>query len=677
MRSFFKSHPKTQWALILIACFVSGIILLSMLTDWNAMRAPLARVISAKTGRESSIGGNLRVHLWSLNPSADIEGLRINNPPWAAHAVMFTAKRVSVSVSLGRLLRAQLVLPKLELASPEVNLERDLQGRASWDFANTGAATPVPNTKPTKLPSVRLLLIEDGKIDISDLLEKLKLTGSVVATEKTVETTAHAFLLRAAGSLNAKPFKLEFNGGPLINLSPDHPYDFDMDITASTIHASAAVTISKPFDLGEFTAKLHLSGKDLADAYYLTGLALPNTADYDLTATVHRSGARFELDDFKGRIGKSDIEGKIGVDSSKKRLALKAQLLSRNLNFADLAPTLGAAPAAPTLTNQKPAAKAQKTEKLLPDADLQLRRVRGMDADVSFRAASVTAPKLPLKAVSFHLLLLNGELKIDPLSFEFDQGQFGGSVQIDARHDIPETFIDMHTDKVDLKEFKSAKATDAPLSGLLQGRLKIHGFGSSIHKLASTADGGLSLAIPHGEISDTLAELTGINVLRALGLLFAKNSAKAEIRCGVIDLQANNGTLQAKTLFIDTTNVLITGRGRAQLSNEDLDFSFQGDPKRLRLIRLRAPVSLGGTLADPTIGIKPEKLLAQAGAATALGVLLTPVAAVLAFIDPGLAKDKNCAAMLEQESADLAASATQLSQPGALTSAPEAKPRSH
>jgi AsmA family protein len=69
----------------------------------------------------------------------------------------------------------------------------------------------------------------------------------------------------------------------------------------------------------------------------------------------------------------------------------------------------------------------------------------------------------------------------------------------------------------------------------------------------------------------------------------------------------------------------------------------------LRLVRLHAPVSLGGTLADPAIGIKPKKLIVQTGAALALSSVLAPVAAALAFVDPGLAKDKNCTAILAQQ----------------------------
>jgi uncharacterized protein involved in outer membrane biogenesis len=63
----------------------------------------------------------------------------------------------------------------------------------------------------------------------------------------------------------------------------------------------------------------------------------------------------------------------------------------------------------------------KKDDKLLPDADLQLNRVRGMDADVTYHAESGTAPKLPMKAVSFHLMLVNGDLMINPLSFVLTQ----------------------------------------------------------------------------------------------------------------------------------------------------------------------------------------------------------------------------------------------------------------
>jgi uncharacterized protein involved in outer membrane biogenesis len=120
------------------------------------------------------------------------------------------------------------------------------------------------------------------------------------------------------------------------------------------------------------------------------------------------------------------------------------------------------------------------------------------------------------------------------------------------------------------------------------------------------------------------------------------------LRCGVVKFQVEQGQLNAKTMVLDTTNILVTGRGGINLATERLDLSLQGDPKKVRLVRLRSPIRVGGSLSKPQVGIKPDKALLQAGTGTVLGTLLTPIAAILAFVDPGLAKDADCSALVAQ-----------------------------
>lgn len=63
---------------------------------------------------------------------------------------------------------------------------------------------------------------------------------------------------------------------------------------------------------------------------------------------------------------------------------------------------------------------------------------------------------------------------------------------------------------------------------------------------------------------------------------------------------------------------------------------------------MRTPVTLKGTFDKPSIGVEPGPLAAKVGAAAALGALLTPLASILAFIDPGGGKDHDCYTYLEQ-----------------------------
>lgn len=680
IRDYFATHRKTRWTGIVLGAFVLLVALFLSFFDWNYFKPTLARLISEKTGRPTIIEGNLKVHVWSWNPSAEVDGLTLKNPSWAQHEVMFHADRLIVSVSLGRLLRGQLVLPRVEVARPYVDLERDLKGRASWEFGDA-SGKPSTSTKPAKIPAIRSLHIEDGKVRATDRIRKLVLDGTLNAADESGKEGA-GFILKCTGSLNEKPFRAQIHGGPLINLDPDHPYDLEAHLAASDITLDAHASFPKPFDLAQYRVKFSVSGRDLADLYYLTGLALPNTPPYQLGANVRHTGTVFRLDDLKGKLGSSDIEGELEVQAGGEKPKLIATLRSRSLDMVDVAPTLGhpasnpassldnsgssgaaaqalgAATKAPSSRHSSkappPTQPPPASGHLFPDADLQVNRVRGMDADVTYQADSVVAPKLPMKQVNFHLQLHDGLLRMDPLTFVLNTGRFSGRLAIDARKDVPETTIDMAIDHVDLAQFKSASAKQPPLDGSLVGRLDIRGFGTSVHKLASTADGSLSVALPEGQMNNALAELTGINVVRGLGLLLSQKENDTQIRCGIVDFQAQKGMLDSKSVFIDTTNVLITGRGNIDLGDERLDLTLQGDPKKVRLLRLRSPITLHGTLLHPAVGVKADKLLAQAGIAVALGTLLTPAAAALALIDPGLAKNKDCSAVMAEAHQDAA-----------------------
>jgi uncharacterized protein involved in outer membrane biogenesis len=652
MSVFWHKHPILKWTALSVIGFLAAIVIAASVADWNALRRPLGRIVSAKTGHATSIDGNLSVRPWSWNPTVTVEDVNIQNPPWAEQVRMLNVRKAVVQISLGHLLTGNLVLPRVEVWAPDLDLERDASGRASWD-APSGSQAPA--SASPHLPAIQRLVIRDGKIHVMDRIRKLNFSGTLAADEQARTQDEAAFQLHCAGSLNGRAFKLQANGGPLINVDPNTPYHFSVHMTAADISLDMHATIPKPFDLAAYDAAFTLSGDDLADAYYLTGLALPNSSRYKIDGMLKHRGDQFQIDDVHGQMGSSDLAGNVSVSIREKRPKLTAQLTSTRLNFADLAPALGTKVrprGSQNVADRAPVRQVdtepQSNRLLLPDADLQVNRVRGMDADVTFKAPSVISSKIPLRHVQFHLLLDNGVLRLDPLSFTLPQGRLAGRVQIDASKEVPQSDIDMNIENVDLAQFKPASATDPPMEGMLAGRVKLHGNGSSVHKFASSADGIVGVVIPHGQIRALLVELTGIDVARALGLALTKDQQQVELRCGVAKFQVEQGQLNAQTMVLDTTDILITGHGDINLATERLDLSLKGDPKKVRLVRLRSPIRVGGSLSKPQIGIKPEKALLQAGTGTVLGTLLTPIAAILAFIDPGLAKDANCSALVAQ-----------------------------
>jgi AsmA family protein len=662
-------------ALILLAVIAVVILVLALIPD-SVWRAGIEKIVSTHTGRKARIEGEVKVHLFSLHPSVSIGRFSLSNADWRPDRPLISVQQIEATVSLVSLLRFSPVFPRVVVRSPDVDLERDADGRANWDFSSPGARKPAPQraSKPVHLPAIRQFILSDGKLAARDAIRKLQFKGEISIAERSSQPSESALNLHGSGLLNGKPFDLRVQGGALVEVDPGKPYDFDAELHAADISLNAHTQIKHPFDFGDVNSKFRLRGKDLADVYYLTGLALPNTPPYDLTGTVVRDRLKFTVGDFKGRLGGSDINGTLAIDADRDRPLLKAELRSSLLNLQDLAAPLGteasvenksdtlAQPKGQTSeTNpkSKPGKRARNavakadlqaadTGYLLPDADLQVNRVRAMDADVKFEADAIRTAKVPMKKVRMHILLNNGRISVDPLEFTLTEGRFSGTVAVDARSNIPVSDIDMKFENLDLAQFKPQGSSDAPFAGHLVGRIRLHGSGTSVHKAAADSDGDLTLVIPDGEIRAAYAELTGINVAKGLGLLLTNKEQKARIRCGIASFHAEKGDLKANRLLIDTTNVLVSGRGDVNLTDEGLHLSLTGKPKEIRFVRLRSPIEIHGTLAHPEIGLEPGHVLAQAGSAAALATLLTPVAAVLAFVDKGLAKDANCAALTQE-----------------------------
>jgi uncharacterized protein involved in outer membrane biogenesis len=652
-----RTRHILAWTGVALGVLIGAVLLTLLLIDWNAMKGPIERMASERSGRTVKIAGDIDVHPWSWTPSVAVSGLTLGNPPWEAAKPMAQVERIQVQLKLLPLLKGDVILPRVELIRPKVYLHREASGRANWTFENT-APSNEPEGPPPKLPVVRDFLIEQGELTVRDELLKLTVDGTIVAREKSSKSDPEAFRIQGKGTLNDKRFQTRIAGGPLINLQPDQPYPFNLSILAGDIRIGARGQVKKPFDLGRVTLDVSASGGDLADLYHLTHLALPNSPPFRLAAHIRRDVSKIYVTRLAGEVGKSDLGGDLLIDVSRKRPMVTGELKSDQLRLSDLAAPLGGKPTTPGALSArtekaKPSQKgaqeaAPANARLFPTARLQVARVRSMDADVQFRAHSIQAGALPLKEVALAVKLDDGVLAVDPFALVLPQGDLSGAVHVDARGDKPKTRLDVRVKDVQLDQLKG-KAPDAkpPLGGVLQARAVFAGTGDSVHDFMADANGRVSAVIPHGQVNAAFAELTGINVARGLGLLLTEKDERAEIRCGVAQFDVERGTMRATNVVFDTTDVKITGQGEVRLGPEELDLSIKGQPKKLRFTRLRTPVELNGHLRKPSIGVNAGKTAAQGAVAAALGAAITPVAALLAFIDPGLAKDENCAALLQ------------------------------
>lgn len=627
-RGFFK------WtAVTLLALLFAAVVTLYFL-DWNQMRGPIGRYLSHRTGREVRIDGNLSVKLFSWQPRIQAGGLYVGNPQWAQTlANTPQAGKVNdfiVELRLLPLLRGHLVLPLVSIDRPDILLVRDDTGRTNWD---SGSKTP---NDAWKLPPIRRFLVKDGHIQIDDAVRKLHFTGTV-SSEENAGGGRSAFTLMGDGTLNKSKFTADVKGGPLLNVDETKPYNFSADVKAGETHAVINGAVTQPFHLDRYQANVAISGGSLADIYFLTGLVLPRTPPYRMSLSVRRDGSIYQLGNINAVLGGSDLGGNLIVDVSKDIPSLSGRVASRVLVFEDLGPMVGGGKAAPVASKY-----------LLPETVLHTERLRQTNAEVDYSATTIKSRDFPLKALSTHISLQGGVLNLKPLAFGFTQGKISGALKIDARKDIPTSTVDARLSDIHAENF--IKTADKPLQGVLEARAVLTGTGNSVHAAASNASGTFTAVVPSGGMRHSLAEWTGVDVLTALSLNLSGDNSSTNLRCAVASFDARQGVLTSQQILIDTDPVRVDGSGTINMRDETLDMQLQGKPKNFQIVRLRAPITVKGAWQHPALGIKAGSAVAQGGIGAALG-LINPFAAILAFIDPGLAKDANCAPLLSQAKA--------------------------
>lgn len=630
----------------LVAATIAGgllvtLVLALLLADWNALRGPIARFASNAAGRPIEIRGDLDVDPFSLAPRARVGDLVIGNrPPFQDRPPLASIRETEVAVRLLPLFLGRLEIVRIDLAGAELDLYRNADGLSNW----SGAERP---ERPFRLPPIRRFTASDGRLSLRDETRGLALDARF-ETEQSGAGTG-AFALEGEGRLNQRRFTLRFSGAPLINVRRNRPYPFTLRAQMAQTTVRATGTIARPFDLARFSAAAAAEGPDLADLYHLTGVTLPNSPPYRLTAQIERDGARTALTGIEGTIGDSDVAGALTAEKPPGgRLFLSGDIRSRSLDLDDLVAVLGGAPdprETASAAQRREAAALREQRRLLPDADLDIRRVRDMDAKVAFTAGRVRS-RTPVRALSGTVTLDRGLLRIDPLSVTLEPGRLGGAVSIDARGEgPPRVALDVRLSQARLETWLSVKGSPA-ITGALFGRAELSGRGFSVREAAASADGRVSLYTPEGEVREAFAELTGVNVTRGLGLLLTGDRSKIDVRCGVADFRVRNGVAQGATIVMDTETMLIGGEGAFSLRNETLDLRIQGEPKEPRLIRLAAPITVRGPVRDPRVGVEAGAIVREGGLAALLAAVAAPIAAVLPFVDVGLAEDANCGALI-------------------------------
>lgn len=618
-----------------------AIVLLLLFFDWNWFKGPLERAVGSATGRQFRIAGDLDVDLGrTITVSAD--RLSLSNAEWSKQPRMGAAERVEIDIAAWPLLSLRLRMKEIRAVRPDIWLETGPDGKGgNWDFGQQDSeADPDPRWR------LERLWIDDGRLRFVDAAGRTDIDIALASVEGG-DRAAAPVAVKGGGHWRGAAFRLQGQAASPLDLADtDTPYRIDLDARAGTTRASASGTLTNPFRFQTFDLRMKLSGADLEELYPLLGLALPPSPPYALDGRLRRNGDLWRYDGFKGSVGDSDLSGDVQVDVSGERPRFTARLLSRRLDFDDLAGFLGAPPATggDETANQAQEAEAARraaSPRLLPDTPYDLAKLNAMDADVRWRAQSIHAPKLPMiEDMDAHLLLERGLLRLEPLNFGVAGGDIRSNIRMNARTEPIRTQARISLRGLELpKLFTQAELAQGAV-GRIGGQIDLEGTGNSVAALLASSDGSVAVGMGRGRISNLVMELAGLDIAEALKFLITKDR-QVPIRCAFADFGVSGGVMTSRALAFDSTDTIIVGEGTVDLRREQLDLLLRPRPKDRSILSLRSPLRIGGTLKDPSF--RPDMAALGVRGAIALALAsITPPAALLATFETGPGEDSDC-----------------------------------
>jgi uncharacterized protein involved in outer membrane biogenesis len=219
------------------------------------------------------------------------------------------------------------------------------------------------------------------------------------------------------------------------------------------------------------------------------------------------------------------------------------------------------------------------------------------------------------------IVLDPGTLRLDPIRASIgDRGILSGSLSLTSRSQL-------------LSISTGLRIADANASLLLGGeqredgprldcQLQLDGSGASPHELAAGSNGIFYLALSSGKIESSILDSLGdsifLSILDALNP-FRKKETMTDLDCAVIAGTIDDGKVTLDPVGLKTTKVTTVAHGTVDLGTEKLSLDFASKGRRGLGISASTltneAIKIGGTLANPSVQLKPISAAAKTGLA--------------------------------------------------------------
>ena len=249
--SVVSRTPRWAWV---VAVLVLAVGVLIAVWDWNWFKGPLERRVTAITGREFTIRGDLDVDL-GWHPRITARDLHLANADWSKEREMAAVRELDLRISLWPALRGNVQLPYISLDAPRLVLERSEKGVANWDLGTK------KQEASGEMPQIGRMTVKEGRLVFHEPVLKTDLTLDI-HSGKPKENERAPLLAKGEGTWRGYPFELQGRVDSPLNLqNKKNPYRLDLHARAGHTQVHASGALKEQLQLENFNADFPARGR--------------------------------------------------------------------------------------------------------------------------------------------------------------------------------------------------------------------------------------------------------------------------------------------------------------------------------------------------------------------------------------------------------------------------------
>jgi len=627
-------------------------IVLPMVIDPNNYKDQIAAAVSAKTGRNLTIGGEIK---WSVFPSIGLElsDVSLGNPGGFGDQPMLDIGEAGITVKFLPLLKRQVEIGEVSMSDVSINLSRKADGETNWqDLGGAGKGSTTATTgsdRGVESFSISGIEITNARVTFDDVdqtteLHEFDLKASNIELGQpfnlqggfsmNLPTSQLAGEVRFGGLVQTEAtgkrfgisgLKLAFDGkqgeaGDAVTLAVNVSANADIDLAKDQailtdfilrlheLSVTGDLTVSALSAEPKFAGQLKVAEFNPKTLMKALGMEVPVTSDAkaltrlraDMTLAATSDSA--DMQNLSMALDQSTVQGHLKlVNFDNPQLAFDLQLDKLNLDEY-LPPDEG--------TANGSAAGAGSS-----GSDLSVETFRGFTGGGNFRIAQLVAAGLTATDVSMQMSSDGKSVRLAPINAKFHGGQHEGDITIDASGTRPLLTANHGLSGVQTEGLLTELTGSARLRGTGDFYLQIKTDLSNPQTVMRNLSGDIGMNITNGEIIGIDVTATIAAVKSALGKqaeLVSESSEEQTTEFAELTMSGviENGILSSDDLLLLSPLLRATGEGQFNLADETIDYVLKpvltgelADENIAELKGLPIPVKLTGKLYDPDIRV--------------------------------------------------------------------------